>query len=118
MNDENLKYLDCEAYHVETDREGKKQIHIDGYCYWNGESYQEVQGTFCYVSVEELNACKDDEEKTELVTDAFDNIKQYQGDISESEACEYYKDTKELHMIKVTQETPDGWYVNYVSPKQ
>lgn len=117
--DDYLKYLDCEAYHVETDKEGKKHIHIDGYCYVNenehddGYDYRCVEGTWCYVSVEELDACNDDDQKLELLQKAFDETKQYEGDMTEDEVREYYKDATELRMEKVTQDTPDGWYVHY-----
>lgn len=113
MTDENLKYLDCEAYHVETDNNGKKQIHIDGYCYWNDETYQCVQGTFCYVSVDDLEALSSNEEKTECLYHAFEETKQYQGEVSEAEVAEYYKGAKELRMEFVSNDTPDGWYVHY-----
>ena len=100
------EHLDCYAYHVETDSNGKKQIHIDGYCYWNDENYQCVQASGCYISVDELNG---DGEKA---YDAFDEAKQYQGDITEEEIREYYKDAVVLPFDQVTQNTPDGWYVN------
>lgn len=100
------EHLDCYAYHVETDRNGKKQIHIDGYCYWNDECYQCVQACGCYISVDELNG------DSEKAYDAFDNAKQYEGDMTEEDVREYYKDATELRMEKVTQDTPDGWYVH------
>ena len=108
-----FKYLDCELYHVEYDTENKVQIHIDGYCYWNEESHQCVQSAGCYVSVEELEACSNDEEKLNLLSDAFENSKQYQGEISKEEVAEYYKEASELRMEKVTKDTPVGWYVHY-----
>ena len=104
-NDE-PEHLDCYAYHVETDRNGKKQIHIDGYCYWNDESYQCVQACGCYISVDELNG------DCEKAYNAFDNAKQYQGDITKEKIREYYKDAVVLPFDQVTQDTPDGWYVN------
>ena len=111
VNDK-LKYLDCELYNVETDKNGNKQIHIDGYCYWNDESYQCVQGTFCYVSVNDLEALSDDE-KLERLYRAFEETKQYQGEVTETEVNEYYEGAKELRMEFVTSETPDGLYVHY-----
>jgi hypothetical protein len=101
-----IEHLDCYAYHVETDSNGKKQIHIDGYCCWNGESYQCVQASGCYISVDELNG------DSEKAYDAFDEAKQYQGDITEEGIREYYKDAVVLPFDQVTQDTPDGWYVN------
>mgnify|MGYP007069835210 CR=1 FL=1 len=117
MADENLKYLDCEAYRVETDNRGKKQIHIDGYCYDNSDDgdaeYRCVEASGCYVSVEDLDAFDNDDQKLELLYHEFAESKQYLGDMTEDEVREYYKDVIELRMDKVTQDTPDGWYVHH-----
>lgn len=113
MQTEINKYLDLFAYQVETDENGEKQIHIDGYCYWNGETYQLVQGTFCYVSVKESEACEDNEERIALLFDRFEGVKQYQREATEKEVLEYYKDCKELRIDFVADDTPDGWYVDY-----
>ena len=49
------QYLHCDVYQVEVDKStGKKVIHIDGFCYFNDEEYQLVQGTFCYMDIEEV----------------------------------------------------------------
>ena len=110
MNKENLKYLDCDLYQVETDEQGAKWVHIDGYCYSNDcgdePEYRCVQGTWCYVKVEDL--MKDQENATR----AFELTKQYEGTVSEEEVCEYYEGAKSLPYSKVTQDTPDGWYIN------
>ena len=113
MQTEINKYLDLFAYKVETDENGEKQIHIDGYCYWDGETYQLVQGTFCYVSLKELEACETNEDRLELVSDRFDEVKQYQCEVTEQEVAEYYKECKELRIDFVADDTPDGWYVDY-----
>lgn len=110
---EENKYLDLFAYQVETDKNGEKQIHIDGYCYWNGESYQLVQGTFCYVSLKELEACEDNEERLLLVSDRFDEVHQYQREATEEEVNDYYKKCKELRIDFVADDTPDGRYVDF-----
>ena len=113
-----MKYLGCEAYHVETDNDGKKQIHIDGYCYVNenehddGYDYRCVEACGCYVSVEELGAFENDDEKLNRLYHEFEISKQYEGDMTEEDVREYYKDATELRMEKVTQDTPDGWYVH------
>lgn len=112
MQTEINKYLDLFAYQVETDENGEKQIHIDGYCYWNDESYQLVQGTFCYVSLKELEAFEDNEDRIELVWDKFDEVKQYQRELTEEEVIEYYKECRELRIDFVSIDTPDGWYVD------
>jgi hypothetical protein len=113
MQTEINKYLDLFAYQVETDENGEKQIHIDGYCYWNDESYQLVQGTFCYVSLKELKACEDNEDRIEFVWERFEDVKQYQCEATEQEVVEYYKECKELPIDFVSSDTPDGWYVDY-----
>ena len=113
METEINKYLDLFAYQVETDENGEKQIHIDGYCYWNDESYQLVQGTFCYVSLKELEACETNEDRLELVSDRFDEVKQYQREVTGQEVAEYYKECKEIRIDFVADNTPDGWYVDY-----
>jgi len=113
MQTENIKYLNLFAYQVETDKNGEKQIHIDGYCYWNDESYQLVQGTFCYVSLKELEACEYNEKKFELVLGKFGEVKQYQCELTKEEVIEYYKECKELLIDFVADDTPDGWYVDY-----
>ncbi|MBP5722085.1 MAG: hypothetical protein J6X18_00675 [Bacteroidales bacterium] len=106
------KYLDLFLYQVETDKNGNKQVHIDGYCYWNDESYQLVQGTFCYVFVPILETC-DSEEANELVEEVFEEIKQYQKEVSEQEVLDYYKGATELRIDCVSEDTPDGLYVDY-----
>lgn len=103
-----LKYLDLELYNVETDSNGKKRIHVDGYCYWNGESYQCVQACGCYLSIDELNC-----DFAEIMNQTFENAKQYQGDVTEDKVRKYYEGAKELRMEFVCDDTPDGLYVNY-----
>lgn len=111
-----LKYLDCELYQVETDTDGKKQIHIDGYCYVNSDDddadYRCVEACGCCVSIEDLDAF-DHDQKLELLYNAFAESKQYIGDMNEDGVREYYKEATELRMENVTQDTPDGWYVHY-----
>ena len=65
-----------------------------------------MQASGCYISVDELNG------DCEKAYDAFDEAKQYQGDITEEGIREYYKDAVVLPFDQVTQDTPDGWYVN------
>ena len=100
----NLKYLDCFLYGVETHNDGNKYIHLFGYCY-KDESYQCVEGTFCYIP---LMGCD-----TEKADDAFDLTKQYQGRVEENDVIEFYKGSKELKICEVTKDTPDGIYVDY-----
>lgn len=113
MQTEINKYLDLFLYQVETDKNGEKQIHIDGYCYWNDETYQLVQGTFCYISLKELEACENGGESFLLVWNKFDEVKQYQREVTEEEVAEYYKGCKECRIDFVADGTPDGWYVDY-----
>lgn len=112
MQTEINKYLDLFAYQVETDENGEKQIHIDGYCYWNGETYQLVQGTFCYVPVKDLECIGTHTDRLLLALDKFDEVKQYQREVTKKEVVEYYKDCEKLGIDLVSVNTPDGWYVN------
>lgn len=111
MEDEKIKYLGCEVYQVETEHTGKKVIHIDGYCYWNDESYQLVQGTFCYMDVDGTQ----NSEKAEVL---FSETKQYQGEVTEADVIEYYKGLTPLLFSEVTTETPNGMYINAKSQPQ
>lgn len=104
--EDNMKYLDCYAYNVVTGKDGVKHAHIHGYCFFDDEEYQCVEGTFCYVPVTEFIS-------TEQVHDAFYNVKQYQGVVSKEDAVDFYKDCKELRLDCVTADTPDGKYVDY-----
>lgn len=100
------QYLDCDVYQVEVDKStGKKVIHIDGFCYFNDEEYQLVQGTFCYMDI-------DGTQCTEKAQELFENTKQYQGTVSWEEVEEYYKQCTPLPYEEVTQDTPCGFYVN------
>lgn len=100
------KFLDAYTYQVEVNSDGKKVIHIDGYCY-NGEGngYQLVQGTWCYMDVDGTQCgAKADE--------LFQETKQYQGDVTSDKVDEYYADCVPLPFDKVTQGTPAGRYVD------
>ncbi|MCR4847338.1 MAG: hypothetical protein K5920_00600 [Bacteroidales bacterium] len=104
------RYLSRDLYQVETDEDGVKWVHIDGFCYLNDggdeAEYRCVQGTWCCVKVEDL--MKD----CESAERAFEATKQYEGTITVEEICEYYENAKDLPYSKVTQDTPDGWYIN------
>lgn len=113
MNKENLKYLHCDVFQVETDKDGKKRVHIDGYCYENENGYQLVQGTFCYIEVEEIMATSDSDKLDALIDREFSEVNQYQCDMTEEEVCDYYNNIPELHYSKVSLETPDGTYISY-----
>ena len=100
------KYLDRDVYQVEVDYETKKKIiHIDGYCYFNDETYQMVQGTFRYMDI-------DGSQCTEKAEELFSETKQYQGTVTLEDVIEYYKDCTPLPYDQVTQDTPCGRYVN------
>ena len=113
MNKENLKYLHCDVYRVETDKDGKKWVHIDGYCFDNENGYQLVQGTFCYIAIKDIVAIKDVDKLHELIDREFSEVKQYQYDMTKKEVCDYYDNIPELHYSKVSLETPDGTYISY-----
>lgn len=100
------KYLDRDVYQVEVDPATKKKvIHIDGYCYFNDETYQMVQGTFCYMDI-------DGSQCTEKAEELFSETKQYQGTVTLENVYDYYKDCTPLPYEQVTQDTPCGFYVN------
>lgn len=109
MNKENLKYEGCDLYQVETDDDGNKQVHIDGYCYCNENEWQLVQFTFCYLDFSEID--RDNLEQ------AYEWTKQYQYEFDEEQVCNYYKDAKELPYEELTQDTKDGWYIDYKPTK-
>jgi hypothetical protein len=103
---DNLKYLDHDLYQVEENNSGGKVIHIDGYCYWDGDEPQLVQGTWLYIDINDAG-------NAETIAKAWAETKQYQGEITEDKIREYYKNAKELPYEKVTQDTPCGWYVDF-----
>lgn len=113
MNHEELKYLDLELYNVETDPDGKKWVHIDGYCYWNEECYMCTQACSSFISVEDIEKCDNCDEVTELIHKNFDEAKQYLGEVTIDGVKKYYKGAKELLISCVCSDTPDGLYVNY-----
>lgn len=108
-----FKYEDADIYEIVTEGNGKKQIKIHGYCYFNDECWQMVNPSFCYLSVDEIVNCKNDDDKFEVFNTAIDGSKQYQGDVSFSEVIDFYKGINELRIEKVSSDTPDGLYVNY-----
>lgn len=100
------KHLDKDLYQVETEN-GQKQIHIDGYCYAADGDLKLVQYTGCIIAVSEIG---DDMEK---LNELEDSVKQYIKDgLTEEEVKEYYKEATELPIVEVTQDTPDGWYID------
>ncbi|MBP5722864.1 MAG: hypothetical protein J6X18_04735 [Bacteroidales bacterium] len=96
-----MTLLDNFVYSVE-EQNCEKTIHVDGYCYWDGESYQLVQGTFCYISL-------DDAKDADKVEEAFGEVKQYQCEVTEQEVLDYYNHQK-LPITCVTEHTPYGIY--------
>lgn len=99
------KYFDCNCYHVETIN-GKKYVHIDGYVYNNGDGNMLTQFVGAYISVEELQKTND---RFEDVEDLF---KQTCDEVSDKEIETYFRNIKEFPMDMVTEEIPNGWYVD------
>lgn len=70
---------------IETDSDGEKEMHIDGYVYYadgpEETPYRHVQFCWCYIPLDKL----DDEEYISLIEE---ECKQYIGDITEEEAKE------------------------------
>lgn len=107
------KFFDRNCYHVETIN-GKKYVHIDGYVYNNGDGNMLTQFVGAYISVEELQKTND---RFEDVEDLF---KQTCDEVSDKEIETYFRNIKEFPMDMVTEETPNGWYVdkNWLSVAQ
>lgn len=104
----NKKLLSKDFYHVQR-YEGKKQIHIDGYAFDEGEGLQLVQMVGLFISLDEL---EDVEDINSYVNDRESESKQYQQTISEEEFDEYVSGAVALPMSEVTYNTPEGWYYN------
>lgn len=115
MNHEELKYLDRELYSVETDRYGKKWVHVLGYCYQycDDDTYRCTETCSSMISVDDIEKCADECGVEELLLHFFDEAKQYIGEVTEEEAAKYYSSAKELKISSVHSDTPDGLYVNY-----
>lgn len=91
---------------------GQKEIHVDGYIYWNDDHYDLVQACGCIVPIELLKS-KTEEGINDIVKDAFSNVKQYQGEINAEQILSYYnpKKNKPLAFYEVNENTPCGFYV-------
>lgn len=113
MNMKELKYLDLELYSVETAPDGRKMVHIYGYCYWGEECYMCAEACSSFISVEDIEKCADESDVEVLLSKFFDNAKHYDGEVNEEEVVKYYSGAKELRISCVCANTPDGLYVNY-----
>ena len=104
-------YLERYTYQVEAIR-GHKELHIDGFVYWNEDHYDLVQACGCYIPVSDLEG-KTPDEIYDLIDNAFSESNQYQGEITENEIMAYYSPdrNKPLGFIHVTEDTPCGFYL-------
>lgn len=100
------RYLFIEVYRVETEN-GQKHIHIDGYCYKADDDLKLVTFTFCIIKLCDINGSMDKVDELE------EEVKQHIKDnMTDEEVLDYYKDKTCLPIVEVTEDTPDGWYIN------
>ena len=98
--------LDCELYNVET-HGGEKYVHIDGYCYDNGDGgHTLLQGVGCYVSVSLMM------DGSASWADEFEDVKKCVCEVSADDVATLYKHAVPLPIDSVNLDTPDGLYVN------
>lgn len=104
-------YLDRYVYQVE-DYCGQKELHIDGYAYCNEDHYELVQACGCIIPIDLIKG-KTDEEINTIVENAFENSKQYQGEITEEEIKSYYNPMKNkpLGFNQINENTPCDFYI-------
>lgn len=109
MNTQNLKYIDCDLYRIETHQDGKRYVHIDGYCYEgdNETGYMLVEAIGCFFTIDKV---MEDPTYGEL---HFLCCNQTNEEMTEEEVCGYYDGADELPYNEITQDTPDGTYIDY-----
>jgi hypothetical protein len=105
------EYLDFDIYSIETDANGDKIIHVDGYVYQGDGGLMHQQAIGCYIHVSDIQGW-DYERILDNIHDTFDLCNQTVGEISEQDALEMYSKCKELPFDIVNNDTPDGLYVN------
>ena len=132
-------FRDYEYYLIETDKDGRRYMHMEGYCWqnsgrtrWDGDPNEEeydtpytvTEYTSVYIPLEELTALEGPGDRWEMICDAESACNQYEGDYTWDELVEAgYGDTQEtngvtgvvgfgqrLHYSDITMDTPDGAY--------
>lgn len=105
------EYLDADVYTIETDANGDKIIHVDGYVYQGDDNLMHQQAIGCYIHVSDIQGW-DYERIIENIGDTFDLCNQTVGEISEQDALEMYSKCERLPFDMIDNNTPDGLYVN------
>lgn len=135
---EEIDFTDYEYYDIETDYNGKRYMHIFGYCWQNDGReddetgaplpYTSTEYTGCYIPLDKLVACKDIDERWELICECEAAVQQYEGDFTwedllaagygdpgSSNGCISTGDDipafdNFLHYKDISVNTPDGSY--------
>lgn len=105
------EYLDVEMYSIETDKNGNKTIHVDGYVYQGDDGLMHQQAAGCYIYVSDIEGW-DYARIEENIGDTFDMCNQTVGEISERDALKMYSECKRLPFDMIDNDTPDGLYIN------
>lgn len=105
------KYLDVEMYSIETNKNGDKIIHVDGYVYQGDDGLMHQQAIGCYIHIFDIQGM-DYQRIVENIGDTFELCSQTVGEISERDALKMYSECERLPFDMIDNNTPDGIYVN------
>ena len=105
------EYLDAEMYSIETNKNGDKIIHVDGYVYQGDDGLMHQQAIGCFVYVSDIQGW-DYERIVENIYDTFELCDQTVGEITEQDSLEMYSECERLPFDMIDNDTPDGLYVN------
>ena len=105
------EYLDAEMYSIETNKNGDKTIHVDGYIYDGDGCLMHQQAVGCYIHISDIQGM-DYQRIVENIGDTFDLCNQTVGEISEQDALEMLSKHERLAFDLVDNGTPDGLYIN------
>jgi len=106
------EYLDKEIYRVETDADGNKVIHVDGYIYESDGRYLYQQAVGCFINVSEIKGL-DYSRIIDKVEYSLDMCKQVVAEVDVSEASDTFEECEKLSFELVNEDTPDGVYINF-----
>ena len=105
------QYLDFDIYSIETDANGDKIIHVDGYVYPDDNNLMHQQAIGCFVRVSDIQGW-DYIRVMDYIHDIFELCNQTVGEISEQDALDLFSKCKQLPLDSVDANTPDGLYIN------
>lgn len=105
------EYLDADVYTIETDANGNKTIHVDGYVYQGDDGLMHQQAIGCYIYVSDIEGW-DYARIVENIGDTFELCNQTVGEISEQDALKMYSECKRLPFDMIDNNTPNGLYIN------